>query len=79
MKTLPCHTFEDTLAAVHEGRAELAMIPIDNSVAGRVAGKVAELFCVGSGARDPLRTPDATPNPAHLSSAPYARLKSELN
>ncbi len=37
LKTLPCHTFEDTLAAVHEGRAELAMIPIDNSVAGRVA------------------------------------------
>ena len=37
METLPCHTFEDTFAAVHEGRARLAMIPIDNSVAGRVA------------------------------------------
>ena len=37
MDTLPCHTFEDTFAAVHEGRARLAMIPIDNSVAGRVA------------------------------------------
>ena len=37
METLPCHTFEDTFAAVHEGRAKLAMIPIDNSVAGRVA------------------------------------------
>ncbi|MHA1598520.1 MAG: prephenate dehydratase [Alphaproteobacteria bacterium] len=37
MKTLPCHTFEDTFAAVVEGRARLAMIPIDNSVAGRVA------------------------------------------
>lgn len=37
MKTLPCHTFEDTFAAVLEGRARLAMIPIDNSVAGRVA------------------------------------------
>ena len=37
METLPCHTFEDTFAAVHEGRASLAMIPIDNSVAGRVA------------------------------------------
>ena len=37
METLPCHTFEDTFAAVHEGRATLAMIPIDNSVAGRVA------------------------------------------
>jgi prephenate dehydratase len=34
---LPCPTFEDTFAAVRTGRAELAMIPIDNSVAGRVA------------------------------------------
>ncbi len=37
MTTLPCHTFEDTFAAVREGEAELALIPIDNSVAGRVA------------------------------------------
>jgi len=35
--TLPCDTFEDTFAAAREGRADLAMIPIDNSVAGRVA------------------------------------------
>ncbi len=34
---LPCSTFEDAFAAVRTGRAELAMIPIDNSVAGRVA------------------------------------------
>jgi prephenate dehydratase len=34
---LPCPTFEDAFAAVRGGRAELAMIPIDNSVAGRVA------------------------------------------
>lgn len=34
---LPCATFEDAFAAVQEGRAELAMIPIDNSIAGRVA------------------------------------------
>jgi prephenate dehydratase len=34
---LPCPTFEDAFAAVRAGRAELAMIPIDNSVAGRVA------------------------------------------
>jgi len=34
---LPCATFEDSFAAVRSGRAELAMIPIDNSVAGRVA------------------------------------------
>ncbi len=34
---LPCSTFEDAFAAVRNGRADLAMIPIDNSVAGRVA------------------------------------------
>ncbi len=37
MEALPCHSFEDTFAAVHDGRAALALIPIDNSVAGRVA------------------------------------------
>jgi prephenate dehydratase len=37
MKTLPCHSFEDTFAAVSAGKADLALIPIDNSVAGRVA------------------------------------------
>ena len=34
---LPCPTFEDAFATVRSGRAELAMIPIDNSLAGRVA------------------------------------------
>ena len=34
---LPCATFEDALAAVAEGKAGLAMIPIENSIAGRVA------------------------------------------
>ncbi|MBP2315141.1 prephenate dehydratase [Azospirillum soli] len=37
MTTLPCATFEDAFAAVREGRAALAMIPVENSVAGRVA------------------------------------------
>jgi len=37
MTTLPCAAFEDAFAAVRERRAELAMIPIENSVAGRVA------------------------------------------
>ena len=37
MKTLPCDSFEDVFAAVDEGKARLAMIPIENSVAGRVA------------------------------------------
>jgi len=37
MATLPCASFEDTFAAVNQGRAALAMIPIENSSAGRVA------------------------------------------
>ena len=37
LSTLPCPSFEDTFAAVRDGRAELAMIPIENSSAGRVA------------------------------------------
>jgi prephenate dehydratase len=37
MTTLPCNQFEDAFAALREGRAQLAMIPIENSVAGRVA------------------------------------------
>lgn len=37
METLPCYSFEDAFAAVHKGRARFVMIPIDNSVAGRVA------------------------------------------
>jgi prephenate dehydratase len=36
-QVLPCPTFEDAFAAVSEGQAELAMIPIENSIAGRVA------------------------------------------
>ncbi|HTH95826.1 MAG TPA: prephenate dehydratase [Stellaceae bacterium] len=36
-ETLPCGTFEDALAAVTDGRAPYAVIPIDNTVAGRVA------------------------------------------
>ena len=35
--TLPCVAFEDVFAAVREGHAERAMIPVENSVAGRVA------------------------------------------
>src|SRR6476620_9395496 len=34
---LPCPTFEDALAAISSGEADLGMIPIENSVAGRVA------------------------------------------
>ena len=34
---IPCATFEDALAAIQNGEAELGMIPIENSIAGRVA------------------------------------------
>jgi prephenate dehydratase len=34
---LPCATFEDALAAITSGAANLGMIPIENSLAGRVA------------------------------------------
>ena len=34
---MPCAGFEDAFAAVRDGKAELGMIPIENSVAGRVA------------------------------------------
>jgi prephenate dehydratase len=37
LEALPCATFEDALAAVKNGEARYAMIPIENSVAGRVA------------------------------------------
>jgi prephenate dehydratase len=37
MEAMACPTFEDALAAVKTGKAKLAMIPIENSVAGRVA------------------------------------------
>ncbi len=37
MTALPCETFEDAFAAVKEGRADRAMIPIENSLGGRVA------------------------------------------
>jgi prephenate dehydratase len=35
--SLPCASFEDAFSAITEGRAELGMIPIENSLAGRVA------------------------------------------
>jgi len=37
METIPCETFEDAFRAVEIGDADLAMIPVDNSLAGRVA------------------------------------------
>jgi prephenate dehydratase len=37
MATLPCAGFEDAIAVVHDGQAALAMLPVENSIAGRVA------------------------------------------
>jgi prephenate dehydratase len=36
-ETVPCFGFEEAFAAVREGNADLAMIAVENSVAGRVA------------------------------------------
>ena len=36
MDVLPCESFEDVFSAVELGEARLAMLPIENSVAGRV-------------------------------------------
>ncbi|MGE4373680.1 MAG: prephenate dehydratase [Xanthobacter sp.] len=36
-EVVPCATFEDAFSPVEKGEADLAMIPIENSVAGRVA------------------------------------------
>jgi prephenate dehydratase len=37
MEPMPCATFEDAFNAVESGAADLAMIPIENTIAGRVA------------------------------------------
>ena len=37
LESIPCASFEEVFAAVETGDADLALIPIDNSVAGRVA------------------------------------------
>jgi prephenate dehydratase len=52
MEPLPCATFEDAFNAVDVGEADLAMIPIENTIAGRVADihhilPQSKLFIVG--------------------------------
>lgn len=37
MEAIPCRSFEDAINAVHDGRAEFAMLPVENSTYGRVA------------------------------------------
>ena len=52
LQTVPCETFEQSFEAVHQGHADLAMIPVDNTLAGRVADvhhlmPESELFIIG--------------------------------
>ncbi len=52
LKPLSCPSFEDAFAAVERGKAGLAMIPIENSLGGRVADihhllPVSSLYIVG--------------------------------
>lgn len=37
LRTVPCETFDEAFRAVNDGLTDLAMIPIDNTIAGRVA------------------------------------------
>ncbi|MBX2834198.1 MAG: prephenate dehydratase [Micavibrio sp.] len=37
VETVPCNTFEDAFNTVRNGECDLAMIPVDNTIAGRVA------------------------------------------
>lgn len=37
MEPLPCRTFEDTIEAVKTGKADMAMVPVENTTYGRVA------------------------------------------
>ena len=37
MEPVPCPTFEDTVAEVRAGHADLAMLPVENTIYGRVA------------------------------------------
>ncbi len=37
MEALPCRTFEDVIEAVQTGKADLAMLPVENTTYGRVA------------------------------------------
>ncbi|MCK5374667.1 MAG: prephenate dehydratase [Alphaproteobacteria bacterium] len=52
LTTIPCVTFYQAFNAVIEGRSDLAMIPVDNTIAGRVADvhhlmSQGELFIIG--------------------------------
>jgi prephenate dehydratase len=53
METVPCESFEDAFQSTLSGATDLAMIPVDNSLAGRVADvhhllPTKDLFIIGS-------------------------------
>src|SRR5687767_3475342 len=35
-RAVPCVTFEDALTAVHSGEAEFGIVPVENSIYGRI-------------------------------------------
>jgi len=52
VETLPCNSFNEAFQAVQDEKADLAMIPVDNTIAGRVADvhtlmPEGELFIIG--------------------------------
>jgi len=44
IETVPCHTFESLFAAIDEGRADLALAPLENSLAGHVTRSYDHLY-----------------------------------
>ena len=84
---LPCLTFDDAFTALNESRADKALIPVDNSIAGRVADvhhllANASCFIIGEHFQ-PIRhallgTPDSTLNDiknvyTHIHAIPQSR------
>jgi len=52
LETIPCNSFDEAFNAVRDEKADLAMIPVDNTIAGRVADvhtlmPEGELFIIG--------------------------------
>ena len=52
LETIPCNSFDEAFQTVRDDKADLAMIPVDNTIAGRVADvhhlmPEGELFIIG--------------------------------
>ena len=50
--SIPCATFEDMFEHVRSGKSEAAMVPIENSLAGRVADTQSCLLYTSPSPRD---------------------------